>query len=110
MKETYLSDYDNISSNKSIEFIKDFTTKVTTVLNGQLSGSITIEVKNLTNGSVVVDFEIVARQSSNATASSIKDALELGNKTGSLGYILTGDITVNKIATISATTVIGTAS
>lgn len=110
---SYKSEYNNISSTESQDFINTFTGNLTSYLNGRLTGNINIEVKNLTNGSVVVDFDIIAPQSSNATESNIKQALDDGNKAGRLGYTLIGNITVTQVqkppATIS-TYVIGTPS
>ncbi len=113
MNATYESAYNNISSQKSQDFINIFTANLTSYLSGRLSGNINIEVKSLTEGSVVVDFDIIAPQSSNATEGSIKRALKEGNEAGSLGYTLIGNITVTEVQKSSATvsaTVIGTAS
>ncbi len=96
MNATYKSAYNNISSPEYKAFINNFTANVASYLNGRLSGNINITVKSLTNGSVVVDFDIIAPQSSNASESTIKKALEEGNEE-SLGYTFIGDITVTEV-------------
>ena len=90
MNETYQPQYSNTSSTEFTAFASDFGKKVGPFFSGRLIGFRRVEVKKLSNGSVVVDFDIEVQKSSNATVESIVKALVDGNGTAELGYTILG--------------------
>lgn len=95
MSETYKAKYNNASSLEFKNFSSDFKKTVGEFLGGKLFGFQRVEVTKLSNGSVVVDFDIVVKKSSNATVGIIVEALKDGNGT-QLGYTLLEEPTVRQ--------------
>ena len=104
MNDTYLPDYYNLTSNDSITFVRNFKSKLDSLLRQRLSNFKDVNVLQLSNGSVVVRFEIVVWKPSNATVKNIIQALKEGNGTSALGYILIGDINVTALQSESSST------
>ena len=94
VNETYESEYDNSSSTEFKAFASNFNKNVENVLRKELSGIIRVNVTSLSNGSVVVDFDIVVQQSSNASVDAIKQTLKAGSG-NDLGYTILGNVSVN---------------
>ena len=92
--ETYRSEYDNHSSTEFKAFASNFGKNVENVLSKELSGIKLVDVTRLSNGSVVVDFDIVVQQSSNASVDAIKQTLKAGSG-NDLGYTILGEVSVN---------------
>ena len=92
-----MSAYGNLNSEESRAFISEFTTNVEPIFRKQLSNFERVDVKRLSSGSVVVDFDIVVKKSSNATEGNVGDVLREANSTGSLGYRLIGEINVDEL-------------
>ena len=99
--------YGDLNSEESRAFISKFTTNVEPVFRAQLSNFERVDVKKLSTGSVVVDFDIVVQKSSNATDDNVIGVLREANSTGSLGYRLTGEITVEELRNASTTSTVG---
>ena len=59
----------------------------------------------LSAGSVVVDFIILVERNSNTTKNTIVAALIDGNSTGTLGVVLTGNISIEEITELSSTNI-----
>ena len=95
VNEAYKPGYSNSSSDEFNTFATNFSHIVGEFLNKTLFGFVRVEVTNLANGSVVVDFDIVVQNSSNATVNVIVRALNDGNGTGGLGYTILGNVSVN---------------
>ena len=104
VNETFLPGYTNLSSSESLTFIRNFTTKMEDVFSS-LSYLKQVEVKNLSHGSVLVDFNVVVHSLSNASTNDIERALENANRTGSLGYQLVGNIAVQEVQQSSSSIV-----
>ena len=104
VNETFFPGYTNLSSSESLTFIRNFTTKMEDVFSS-LSYLKQVEVKNLSHGSVLVDFNVVVHNSSNASTNAIERALENANRTGSLGYQLVGNIAVQEVQQSSSSIV-----
>ena len=94
VNETYISGYSNSSSAEFERFATRFSQTVGDFLGKRLTGFERVKVTSLENGSVVVNFDIVVQQSSNATVDVIVEALEAGNGT-ELGYTILGEVSVN---------------
>ena len=94
VNETYIPDYSNSSSAEFKTFATSFSQTVGDFLGKKLIGFEHVQVTKLENGSVVVNFDIVVQQSSNASVKVIVEALETGNGT-ELGYTILGDVSVN---------------
>ena len=94
LNETYKAGFNNSSSQEFQTFASKFRQTVENFLKTKLFGFIRVEVKKLTSGSVVVDFDIVVQNSSNATVNTIVQALNDG-KGGALGYTFLGNVSVN---------------
>ena len=97
--EIYTSAYGDLNSEESRAFIQNFKTNVEPIFRVRLSNFERVDLKRLSNGSVVVDFDIVVKESSNATEGNVVDVLREANSTGSLGYRLTGEISVEELQT-----------
>ena len=97
MDEIYKSAYVNLNSEESRAFISNFKRNVEPIFRAQLSNFEFVDVKSLSSGSVVVDFDIVVQKSSNATEDNVVGVLIEANSTGNLGYRLTGEITVEEL-------------
>ena len=110
MNGTYLPDYSNISSSDSLTFIEDFKSKLNSFLGPRLSNFKGVNVRELSDGSVVVRFDIVVYIPSNATEDTIIQALTEANVTGALGYILIGDINVTVVQPESSSAAVPTPS
>ena len=96
VNETYKPEYNDSSSAEFKEFASNFSKTVGEFfIKKQLPGFQRVEVKKLSKGSVVVDFDIEVQKSSNATVESIVKALVGGNGTAELGYTFFGTPTVN---------------
>ena len=95
VSETYKPGYSNSSSNEFNTFATNFSQTVGKFLKKKLFGFVRVEVTNLANGSVVVDFDILVQYSSNATVDVIVKALNDGNRGGGLGYTFLGNVSVN---------------
>ena len=104
VNKTFLPGYTNLSSSESLTFIRNFTTKMEDVFSS-LSYLTQVEVKNLSHGSVLVDFNLVVHGLSNASTNDIERALENANRTGSLGYQLVGNIAVQEVQQSSSSIV-----
>ena len=61
-----------------------------------MSGFRSVEVTGLSNGSLMVRFNILLEQTSNATKDVIVATLALGNSTRKLGFVVSGEITVEE--------------
>ena len=94
VNEPYIPDYSNSSSAEFKTFATNFSQTVGDFLGKKLIGFEHVQVTKLENGSVVVNFDIVVQQSSNATVDVIVEALEAGNGT-ELGYTILGEVSVN---------------
>ena len=105
--EIYVSAYGNLNSEESRAFISEFTTNVEPIFRKQLSNFERVDVKRLSSGSVVVDFDIVVKKSSNATEGNVGDVLREANSTGSLGYRLIGEINVDELQNSPSTKTAG---
>ena len=97
VNETYRSEYDNSSSTEFTAFASNFSKNVEKVLSEELSGIKLVTVTRLSNGSVVVDFDIEVQQSSNASVDAIKQTLNAGSG-NDLGYTILGNVSVNATA------------
>ena len=97
MDEFYLSVYGDLNSVESRAFISKFVTNVEPIFRARLSNFERVDVKRLSTGSIVVDFDIVVKNSSSASESNVADILREANSTGSLGYRLVGDISVVEV-------------
>ena len=107
LDEIYMSAYGNLNSKESRAFISKFTTNVELIFRARLSNFERVDVNRLSSGSVVVDFDIVVQKSSNASESNVVDVLREANSTGSLGYRLTGDISVAELQSLPTTNTVG---
>jgi len=94
VNETYEPCYSDSSSAEFQRFATNFSQTVGEFLSKKLFGFERVEVKKLANGSVVVDFDIVVQESSNATVDDIVQALEAGNGS-ELGYTILGNVSIN---------------
>ena len=94
VNETYIPGYSNSSSAEFETFATNFNQTVGDFLSKKLIGFEHVQVTKLENGSVVVNFDIVVQQSSNASEIVIVEALETGNGT-ELGYTILGEVSVN---------------
>jgi len=94
VNETYKAGFNDSSSTDFKIFASNFSRSVGGFLNTELDGFERVEVKRLAKGSVVVDFDIVVRKSSDATVDIIVQALSRGNRT-TLGYTILGKVSVN---------------
>ena len=94
VNETYDPGYSNSSSPEFQTFATTFNQKLGEFLSKKLFGFERIEVKELANGSVIVDFDIVVQNSLNATVDIIVQALNDGNG-GTLGYTFLGNFSIN---------------
>ena len=104
MDASYRPSYSNLSSSESRIFITNFTDTVESFFrDARLPGFRTIEVTRLSKGSVVVDFIILVERNSNTTKNTIIATLIDGNSTGTLGFALSGDISINEITELSTT-------
>ena len=102
-----MSAYVNLNSEESRAFISNFKRNVEPIFRAQLSNFKRVDVKKLSSGSVVVDFDIVVQKSSNATQDNVVGVLIEANSTGSLGYRLTGEITVEELRNLTSTNTAG---
>ena len=93
VNETYIPGYSNSSSTEFKTFATNFSQTVGDFLDRKLFGFKSVEVTRLADGSVVVDFDIVVEQSSNASVNVIVEALKAGNG-AELGYIILGNVSV----------------
>ena len=107
MDEIYKSAYVNLNSEESVAFISNFKRNVDPIFRAQLSNFERVDVISLSSGSVVVDFDIVVQKSSNATEDNVVGVLIEANSTGSLGYRLTGEITVDELQNSPSTKTAG---
>ena len=107
MDEIYKSAYVNLNSEESRAFISNFKRNVEPIFLAQLSNFERVDVKKLSSGSVVVDFDIVVQKSSNATEDNVVGVLTEANSTGNLGYRLTGEITVEELLKSTSTNTAG---
>ena len=103
VNETYKPGYSNSSSDEFNTFATTFSQTVGKFLKKKLFGFVRVEVTNLANGSVVVDFDILVQNSSNATVDVIVKALNDGNRGGGLGYTFLGSVSVSATDQPSAT-------
>ena len=94
VNETYESGYSNSNSAEFVTFATNFSQTVGKFLRKKLFGFERVDVKRLANGSVVVDFDIVVQEASNATVDIIVQALNDGNG-GDLGYTFLGKVSIN---------------
>lgn len=94
VNETYEPNYSNSSSKEFETFATVFNKAVGKFLSEELFGFERVEVKKLSSGSVVVDFDIVVQNSSNATVDVIVQVLKAGNGS-KLGYTILGEVRVN---------------
>jgi len=97
VEESYKSSYKNLSSNESVNFIKEFERNMGSFFSSELSEFKGVKVTMLLNGSVVVEFDIVVGKSSNASVGNIEAALKEGNITGILEYTLIGEIDIKEV-------------
>ena len=97
VNKTFLPGYTNLNSSESLTFIHNFTARIEDVFRARLSRFKQIEVKSLSNGSVLVHFDVEVYNSSNASMIAIERALEDANSAGFLGYQLIGNITVQEV-------------
>lgn len=88
--------YSDIHSPESRDFIDSFRSKVEPFLGVRLSGFRSVEVTGLSNGSLMVRFNILLEQTSNATKDVIVATLALGNSTRKFGFVVSGEITVDE--------------
>ena len=88
VNKTFLPGYTNLISSESLTFIHNFTARTEDVFRARLSHFKQIEVKSLSNGIVLVDFDVEVYSLSNASTIAVERALEDANSTGSLGYQL----------------------
>ena len=102
-----MSAYGNLNSKESRAFVSKFTTNVELIFRARLSYFKRVDVKRLSSGSVVVDFDIVVKKSSRASESNVVDVLREANSTGSLGYRLTGEINVLEVQSVPTTDTVG---
>ena len=93
VNETYDPDFSNSSSAEFETFASTFKLRVGEYLDEVLVGFVDVVVNSLLNGSVVVDFDILVLNSSNATVDSIVQALNDGNG-GRLRYTFLGNVIV----------------
>ena len=107
MDEIYISAYGNLNSEESRTFISNFMRNVEPVFRARLSNFERVDVKKLSSGSVVVDFDIVVQKSSNASEDNVIGVLMVANSTGSLGYRLIGEITVEELRNSTSTNTAG---
>ena len=106
MQASYRPSYSNLDSSESRVFILNFTDTVESFFRDErLPGFRSIQVTRLSNGSVVVDFIILIERDSNTTKNTIIAALIDGNRTGSLGMLLTGNINIEEITVLSTTNI-----
>ena len=105
VNKTFLSGYTSLSSSESLTFIHNFTARTEDVFRARLSHFKQIEVKGLSNGSVLVDFDVEVYSSSNASTIAIVRVLEDANSTGSLGYQLIGNVFVREVQESSSSIV-----
>ena len=94
VNETYEPGYSNSSPSEFQTFATNFNQTVGEFLSERLYGFERVEVKELSNESVVVDFDIVVQKSSNATVDIIVQVLNDGNG-GNLGYTFLGNVSIN---------------
>lgn len=103
LQEIYQSAYNDTNSAEYKNFTSNFTSKVGTFFRDQLSDFKHVVVNKLSKGSVVVDFDIVVQQSSNATVNIIVNALNASNS-AQLGYTLVGPVNVKLFQEPASTT------
>ena len=97
VNETYKSEYNDSNSTEFKAFASNFSEKVDTFLRKEPFGIKHVNVTRLSKGSVVVDFDIVVQQSSNASEIAIAQALTNGSG-NDLGYTILGNVSVNATA------------
>ena len=102
-----MSAYGKLNSEESRVFISKFIANVEPTFRSRLSNFERVDVKRLSAGSVVVDFDIVVKKSSNASESNVVHVLREANSTGSLGYRLIGDISVVELQSLPTTNTVG---
>ena len=90
--------YTNLISFESLIFIHNFTARIEDFFRARgLSHFKQIEVKSLSNESVLVDFAVVVYSLSSASTIAIERALEDANGTESMGYQLIGNVVVQEV-------------
>ena len=97
VNETFLPGYTNLSFSESLTFINNFATKMKDCFRVSLPYFKQIDLKSLSNGSVLVDFAVVVYSLSNASTNTIERALKDGNRNGSMGYQLIGNVVVQEV-------------